>query len=207
MKAIFIFILVTLFFYLTPSVSAHNSEIGASRISPASPLYFLKSVREILELKFAPSTGIRASRQLEFATRRIRETVSLSGDSKENLIAPTMEKYWSHLRELFGITDLHNENQLLQIQNSLKLHADALEDLYFEISDPRAQRSVRTSIFRISVWENDLIEKLLSVDEVSIAEQFREAKINACTFLANEASSSALNEIERSLFAERSGGC
>lgn len=199
--------LLLMLFIFVPLVNAQDL-IGQSRITPASPLYFLKSVREIIELKFAPTTHVRAVRQLEFATRRIREANSLAGTEREDLIVPTLEKYASHLGELMGITDLYNESMLSSIENSMHIHTKTLDNLYGTISDPDAKRSVRTAVFRIAEWQGSLILKLNSIkDSQSSAEKLRVVKANACAFLAREASSSALNEIENELFEERAKKC
>lgn len=213
MKKLLTFLLILFIFAASAlggaasSAYAHNNELGSSRINPASLFYFLKSVREILELKLSPATNIRAARELEFANRRIREANSLAGSSREDLISPTLEKYWSHLGQLFGITDLYNPGQLLQIRNSFNIHTDALADLYWESSHPQARRSLRLAIFRISLMEDNYIKKLNSLGQIIEAEQFKDIKLKACNFLTQEASSSALNENERLLYQDRSQKC
>ena len=55
----------------TPSVGFDVSSIGYSRLSPNSPLYFLKAVREIVELKLAATEKVKVLRYMEFAERRL----------------------------------------------------------------------------------------------------------------------------------------
>lgn len=76
-----------------------GNDIGVSKITPASFFYFLKTVRENLEMKLALTPHVKLIRQLEFATRRLRETKSLVG-GREDLIQPTMERYWSYINSL-----------------------------------------------------------------------------------------------------------
>src|SRR3989344_5655222 len=83
-------------------------DIGQSKIHPAHPLYFLKTIRENLEMRLVSTHRVKLIRQMEFATRRLREVKSLIGNSHEDLIEPTLERYWSHVRELLekGLIDL-----------------------------------------------------------------------------------------------------
>lgn len=161
-------------FFISPAY-AQGDNIGSSRIDASSPLYFLKSVREILELKFADTNQIKAIKQLEFATRRIGEVKSLAGTSREDLIEPTLEKYAWHLDKLNG-----NEN--------LSAQMNVLQEVFKVVSDPKAKRSIRLAIFRIS-------------------EKFVAPRLSACSFLSKEASSSALNEVEKVVLKERADKC
>jgi len=72
-----IFVVVSLFtFYFLlftfPYPAFAVDDIGQSKIYPTSPLYFLKSVKEILELKFAPTSEIKAIRYLEFSNATVK---------------------------------------------------------------------------------------------------------------------------------------
>lgn len=184
-----------------------SGSFGQSRISPASPLYFLKSIREILELKLAPSTHIRSLRELEFANRRIREVNSLVNTSHEDLIQPTLEKYWSGLGQLIGISDLRDENQAEQISRSIISHMSFLQEIFSRLSDPAAKRSVRATIFRLSEWDNRLISKLNTAKHPNFANRILSSRLSACRFLSKEASSSALNEVESAVFLARARQC
>ena len=88
---------------LSASMSAEilptGNDIGISKITPASFFYFLKTIRENLEMKMALTPHVKQIRLLEFATRRLREAKSLIG-IKEDLISPTLERYWFHINSL-----------------------------------------------------------------------------------------------------------
>lgn len=183
-KALFL-ILFALFLLNSPVYAA---EIGSSRIHPVSPLYFLKSVREILELKFAQTSQVKAIRQLEFATRRIREVKSLALTSRQDLIEPTLERYAWHLQELKGTVNHNDFGMLNKVNESLITQMNVLQEVFTKVSDPRAKRSIRLAIFRIS-------------------EKFAALRSVACNFLVKEASSSALNEVEREVLLERTQKC
>ncbi len=59
------------------NVFAIENDIGFSKITPDSPIYFLKALRENFELKLALTPHVKLVRQLEFATRRLREAKTL----------------------------------------------------------------------------------------------------------------------------------
>lgn len=179
--------LILLLTFVSP-VFAQTDIIGKSRITPASPLYFLKGVREILELKFAGTTNVRAIRQLEFATRRIREVKSLALTNQQNLIEPTLEKYAWHLQELKGLVHPKDVGMVNKVNESLTTQINVLQEVYKQTGDPKVKRSIRLAVFRIS-------------------EKFTAAGPAACSFLSKEASASGLNEVERGVLSERGQKC
>lgn len=193
-------------FYVTP-VFAQGDALGEAQINAASPLYFLKSVREILELEFAGTTYVRAVRKLEFANRRIREVKSLVDTTRQDLIGPTLEKYWSELQELSGLISLKDKDTAEQVSGTVVLHMDALQKAYTEISNFEARRSIRTAVNRLSQWEQLLIDKLNLAEQSDLAQKVVNSKLSACDFLAKEASSSALNEVEKVILSERAQKC
>ncbi|MFH1536265.1 MAG: DUF5667 domain-containing protein [Patescibacteria group bacterium] len=179
-------IIITSLFMIHPAFA--TGDIGSSRINPSSPLYFLKGVREILELKFAGTTKVRALRQLEFATRRIREVKSLGNTSRQDLIEPTLERYAWHLQELKGIVHPKDIAMVNKVNEQITFQLNALQEVFKVASDPKAKRSIRLAVFRIS-------------------EKFAASRPAACNFLSKEASSSALNEVEKVVLKERTDKC
>ncbi len=174
-------LILCLLFTVTCTLStAYASEnIGQSRISPASPLYFLKTIRENIELKFAATPRVGQIRQLEFATRRLREVKSLIPITRQDLIEPTLERYWYHLQAV------DNAGEVLGI------HIETLESIYSQVSNKRARMAIRATVNRI----------------VQRADLLGSAKVPACNFLTKEASSSGLNEVEREILSGRGSNC
>lgn len=203
-----IVVLLTFNFLLfTFPVYAQAPDIGQSSIHPASPLYFLKSVRETLELKFTKTTHTRALRQLEFSTRRIREVNSLVETGREDLIWPTLERYVSHLQELKGLVNLQDEDMSARVSRGITAQMDALLAVSQKVSDVSAKRSLRTTIYRLSEYEQLIIDKLNSFNKYPHAKKLAASKLQACNFLSQEASGSALNEVERVVLAGRAQKC
>lgn len=201
------FLILTALFLLSSPVHAQALDLGQSRLHPASPLYFLKSVREALELKFAGTTNVRALRQLEFSTRRIREVKSLVKTSRQDLITPTLERYWWHIRELNGILTLTDENMVGKASDATTAQMNVLQTIYQQVTNPAAKRSIRTTVNRLSEWEQGVADKLNLLRQTSVARKLLISKLSGCNFLSKEASHSALNDVERVVLTERAKVC
>lgn len=188
-------------------VFAQEDDIGLSQITPASPLYFLKSIREVLELKFAGTTRIRAIRELEFATRRVREVKSLANTTRQDLIEPTLYQYLFHLEEFIGIADLKDPDFATQASKNITAQMNALQVVYGHVSNKRALMSIRATINNLSKLDLKLIDRLNLAGRRLPAEQIFFSRLSACNFLGKEASSSALNEVEKAVFVKRASEC
>lgn len=171
------------------SAYAQENDIGISLIHPASPFYFLKAIRENLELKFALTSRVKFFRHLEFATRRLRETKALI-PGNEDLIPPTLEKYSSHLKTLPD-KDLEDKETQIRIKESLVVHLETLQKIYDQVSNRRAKMAIRASLNRI-IQRKDLPDYAI---------------LPVCSLFAKEASSSALNQTEKVVYLERSQKC
>lgn len=213
MRVNFISLIFTFWVYLflgfCGSVLAQGEEfeIGKSVIHPAHPLYFLKSVREILELKFAPTSEIKSIRYLEFAQRRIREVKSLVAVQRPDLIAPTLEHYLAHLQKVLGLTNLKDEAKAREVLDTVYIHLQNLEDVYSKVAHEPAKRSIRATVFRVWEWHNLLKERLNPKLQARLNGSLSTTQNKICHFLAKEASSSALNEVEQEVLLERVQKC
>lgn len=174
---------------ISATIQPTGNDIGVSKITPASSFYFLKTIRETLEMKFAGTSRVRMFRQLEFATRRLRETKSLIPDH-EDLIPPTLERYWSHLSSL-PQKDIKDQEIETRIKQGLIVHLEVLEQIYNKVTNKFAKMAIRSTINRMSQRE-----------DLSFM-----GKIRACNFLQKEATSSALEEVEREILWERAQNC
>lgn len=173
------------FAQITPT----GNDIGASRISPASVVYFLKTVRENLEMKLAFTPHVKLIRQLEFATRRLREVKSLVA-GREDLIQPTLERYWSHISALPD-KDLSDEEVATRIKESLTVHLEVLEQIYHKVTNKSAKMALRAAVNRI-------VQRM----DLSVS-----SRISACRFLEREATSIALTEVEKEILIQRAKDC
>lgn len=202
-----IFVLLSTVHCTLYPILAQEDNIGQSQINPSSPLYFLKAVREVLELKFAATTNTKALRQLEFATRRIREVKSLVKTPRQDLIEPTLYRYLSNMQELTGLVNLKDNDSASQVIDLAGLHMTILQAVYGQVSDLRARMSIRVTVDKLSEWDQQLIGRLDLIKQPSLINKVTALKLSGCNFLAREASSSALNEVERVVLLERAQKC
>lgn len=168
---------------------ANEDQIGQSRLDPSSPFYFLKTIRENLELKFAGIPRVRLLRELEFATRRLREVKALMVKDQD-LIPPTLEKYKAHLNSLPD-KNLEDGEVLTRIKESMNVHFEVLESIYNQVTNPRVKMSIRA-----------VINKLAQRPDLP-----NYTRLPICNFLSKEASSSALNDTEKAVLTDRAQKC
>jgi len=185
----FLLVFLTFNFYLLTFPAYAFEDIGLSKIHPAHPAYFLKGVRENLEMKFAQTDNVKNLRTLEFATRRLRETRALI-NINQDFIPPALERYTAHLNSL---SDKHQENdQFVPIlQHNLQIHLQTMENIYHQASSPRARRFIRSAMNRV-IQRGDVP---------------RQTKLSICLLFAKEASSSALSQTEQYVLENRAGKC
>lgn len=207
MKKFLALLIIFVFFFSVYPVFAQDNNIGESRINPASPLYFLKGVREVVELKFTKTSGDKALLQLEFATRRIREVNSLAKTSRQDLIVPTIVRYLSNLESLTGVAYLGNVIFATKITDSVTTQMTFLQSVYSQISDSNARRSIRSTVNSLTGWDDKLILKLNEQKDDSLAQKVNDSRLSGCSFLSKEASASGINEVEKSILFERGQKC
>lgn len=187
---------------------AQGSDIGQSIIHPAHPLYFLKTVREIMELKLAGTAHIRGLRHMEFTTRRIREVNSLIRVNHPDLIPPTLEKYWLNLSQLLGLVNFKDQTLANQVLEAITAHLITLQRAYQQTDNPQAKMAIRTTVNRVSEWNGKLWDRLTLDDQVKLSPRLAASQKLACNFLSGEASSAAyLNEVERVVLLDRAEKC
>ncbi|MEK7617062.1 MAG: DUF5667 domain-containing protein [Patescibacteria group bacterium] len=180
-----------IFFSACNIALAQTSDIGQSQIHPSHPLYFLKTVRENLEMHFAQTPRVKMVRQLEFATRRLREVKTLLQIKDWDLVEPTMERYWFHMNTVLKYRP-REEWLTLLLNYTISTHLNVLENIYGRMNEKRAKMSVRTTVHRILKY-SDIIEA---------------PRLKGCDFLAKEATSSSdLNQTERVILSERAEEC
>lgn len=198
------FILTALFF----SIPVYASEdIGYSTIHPASPLYFLKSSKEILELKFAKESQEKGLKYLEFAERRIREAKSLINVNRADLIPPVLERYWSNLNKTLGLLNFKDQPFSSQVIEKIKQHIMVLETLQKQTENQKAKIAIGTVIYRLSGWQAKLLERLTPEIKTQLSLEIAENNSLICNFLSKESSSSALNQTEKAVLLARAQKC
>lgn len=199
------------YFSACSSVFAQSSE--QSSIHPAHPLYFLKAIREILEIKTAGTENIKVLRYLEFSTRRIREVNSLVNKNPD-LIPPTLEKYWLNLSKLNGLVNVGDKDLINLVSNSLNHHINLLDDVYNQTDHKRAKMAIRLTINRLFEENKLLYDKINQIingqSNPLLEEELKKITLNqvlVCNLLVKQASESALNDVEQIVLKERANKC
>lgn len=191
---------------LALSVDQIDNYVGQSIIHPAHPLYFLKAVRENIETKFSTNPKQKFIRKIEFLERRIREVKSLIYFKNEYLIDPTIEKYTQILNELEGM-DTQKRDQVNMARDEVSNHLLIMIKYYPQLENSRAKLSFRRTISKISEWNINLSDRLTYGGYTDLAEKQIKLNSPACEFLKKEASTSALNDVERLVFSKRADIC
>lgn len=203
---VFSFILSIVHFQFSIPLYA-SEDIGYSVIHPASPLYFLKSAKEILELKFAKESQEKGLKYLEFAERRIREAKSLINVNRADLIPPVLERYWSNLNKTLGLLNFKDQPFSSQVIEKIKQHIMVLETLQKQTENQKAKIAIRTAVYRLSGWQAKLLERLTPEIKAQLSLEIAENNSLICNFLSKESSSSALNQTEKAVLLARAQKC
>lgn len=181
-------------------------DIGESLIHPASPLYFLKALREKIEFTLAGSTDAKAQRQLEFSQRRLREVNALIKKNRQDLVDSTLERYKFHLSEAQNLSN-NSEGLTAKVGEATARHLDVLQRVYDQVGNPRAKQAIRAAIERNEEHIRKLLQKLSLVEQQKLIRQTAKRQAMACIFLEREASGSGLNDTERQYLGQKVKDC
>ena len=176
--------------------ASHSANFGESLIYPASPLYFLKAMREKIEVFLDGSQKTKAMRQVEFAQRRLREVASLIKHNRQDLIPPTLEQYKLHLQNVGNLTS-RDEDLQLSAGETVSSHLDVLEGFYGSTGEERAKQAIRAAIVGAQDFNSSLLKDLSLPKQQKLIDKIAKPQALACQFLMREASSEALNDTER----------
>lgn len=197
--SIILVILAGVIFFSCPLALANDYQISPSRLHPASPFYFVKTIKENLELKFTGSNSDYNLKYFEFAQRRIKEISSLVRVNRVDLIPSTLEKYWSSLNKV----SLSGDQMIRQVTAQINF----LESVYHQIEDPAAKRSIRLTLFKIMQWNSKVLNSLTPEENIKFSAQINQNHNLICNLFSKEASSSGLNDTEKLVLLERFQKC
>jgi hypothetical protein len=186
----FSLILVFVLFTSCNTVYALEENVGKAMLYPSNPFYSLKTIREGIEMQFAGTKRTRLLRQLEFATRRLREAKALEGSSNEDLIQRTMEYYWKSLNTVLSSQPM-DDTLVILLNHVIAIHFKEFENLYSDLSSEKAKRAIRALITKMGRYEH------IPTD----------VKVKICNFLLRESTSSTLNKSEQAIYRLRAQEC
>ncbi|QQG43014.1 MAG: hypothetical protein HYW45_02265 [Candidatus Daviesbacteria bacterium] len=183
-------------------------DIGESLIAPNSPLYFLKSVRESIEMMFTTTPKAQVARNLEFATRRLREVNTLIRKKRQDLIPSAMERYHFYIQEAGRKAFSAKDTQLqITVGEQVARQLEVLQRIYDQVGDERAKIAIRAAIFRLENFYNEFLPKLDLTTQQKLIGQVAGRLAFACNFLTREATSSGLNDTEKVKLQDEVGKC
>ncbi|MBI2600382.1 hypothetical protein HYW42_00345 [Candidatus Daviesbacteria bacterium] len=200
------FVLFLIFFALPVGVFASVPEIGQSQISPASAGYFLKMVKEDIELKLAQTDNVKFMRQMEFAVRRLREVKSLISEKREDLIEPNLIKYQDHIKKLERYSSGNQDLQVLADER-IATHINLLISLYPNIKNTRAQLSIRAAVQNLEKRNRQEIKRLDKDLRAKVWGKTSLTQKLACEFLQKESTNSVLTQAEKKLVNIKAEEC
>src|SRR3989344_6673480 len=181
-------------------------DLGESLVHPGSPLYFLKTLREKIEVALDGTPETKSMRQVEFAQRRLREVNSLVKARKQDLIPQTLEAYKVHLQKAEQFSKI-DEELTVKVGEAIARHLDVLQRVYDNVGNPTAKAAIRAAIERSEEQNSRLIEKLSTVPQQKLIRKIAGRQAYACNFLMREATSSGLNDSERESLKKRVETC
>ena len=84
---------------------------------------------------------------------------------------------------------------------------DFVQQLYGTTGEPKAQIALRSAIQKVEEHSRELLAKLSLPKQQELIGKIARSQAVACNFLTREASSSALNDTERSVLSEKATAC
>lgn len=191
-KFLFVILILTLCIFNFPSKVLAATDLGFASLSPASPFYFLQTIKEGFELKFS-SASKKIFKNLDFASTRLKEVNSLANTPSEDLIVPVLLRYQSNLN--FVPDHGLSANESTRIEKGLRLQMQDLQDVYDLVRNSRAKRSVRAAVYALT--------RRLDLQS--------DAKKSGCQFLSTAAAdldnSEKLSSTEKLILSQRAQQC
>lgn len=188
-------------------ISIPGPVFAQARISPSSPLFFLKAVRENIELSLALTKQVRRIRTLEFAGRRLREVNSLIGTPDE----PLIESSLLHYRKLTGDLDkltTSGEDLKVWAAEGEGEHLNTLLDDYPKISDRNAKGSVLATIEVLESHNRALAGTIKdSIQKRELIDRIATSQARTCNFYAQRLKDGNLNDVNKTILAKLLGKC
>lgn len=182
-------------------------DVGRSLISPNSPLYFLKNLREKLEIKTSPDEKTKAIRELEFSIRRIREVKSLIKSGKEDLVPATLEKYKEHLKNSKSWLRTVGADSMVEAGSGVARHLYVLKSLYLEATTKEAKRALMGASKAAYDYNNKLMEDLSVGEQQALIKNIALRQAAFCQFLAALSDDSLWNQTELAVLKEELAKC
>lgn len=180
-------------------------DVGEALIPPNSPLYFLKILREKIELALTFSQEGKVVRQLEFAQRRLREVNKLIKNKKQDLIGETMAKYRDHINQALAAAS--SDDLKVKVGEAISRHLDVLQRVYDGVGNETAKAAIRGNIERAAEHNRTLLAKLDTVKQKLLIKKTVLRQALACKFLGRESTASGISDNEKKTLRAKFADC
>jgi colicin import membrane protein len=192
---------------LKPTVlDAGAVDVGESLIPPTSPLYFLKSLRERLEMALTFSSEGKVIRQLEFAQRRLREVRSLVKNKHQEEIDETLVSYQKHIEQAENFAK-DNEDLKIKVGEAVSRHSDVLQKVYDSVGNMEAKEALLENITRAQVQTETILQSVNETRQKILNDNVSLRLTISCNFLGRESTSSAVSEEKKVLLKAKFVEC
>ncbi len=178
-----------------------SGELTAAEISPASWLFFIRTLKENFEYSFAED---KLAKKFEFPKNRVKEAYSAHQDGREDLIEPLMEEY-RNLYSYFYSSPFGNVK--VKMIQRFSSDINLLVALYGEVEDERAKRAIRASIDRIQAYNWKVLTDPNIIQGTDLLAEVKPSLFMACNLIGNEAKDPSLNQAESAILEEKFNQC
>lgn len=191
----------------TPSAKMEigKVEIGQSVISPHTPLYALKTVKESFEMFLSQTSNVYQARQLEFSIRRLREINTLIAQKREDLTPNLIEHYLQQIQNYLHIEGDTLETRIKKSAETSR-QMEVLYNLYNKSQNLDARRVIRWAIIRLEE-ENRLLIEEIKGSNLEVSDKLNLSQTLICEFLDKESKSQELNQSQQVITAEYVTNC
>lgn len=181
-------------------------DVGHALIAPDSPFYFIKAIKERIEMALASTDDVKASRQLEFAQRRLREVNTLVDHKRQDLVRPTLAKYQT---EVQNAEDLSSNSQDLQtrVGEALARNIDVLQRVYDQVGNETAKAAILENIQRAESRVRETTQNLPTGAQQKFIGNTAAYQAAACKFFLRESTASALPAADKLQLQQKIKDC
>lgn len=160
----------------TPSA---EEEIYTPKLLPDSPFYFLKRIKEGIELFLAQAPEAKAEKYAELATRRIAEAKVMIKRNKNQFVVKLMEKHQEHLDKAEKKIEEAKEKGkdvervLAIVAEATSIHQKVLADVYEKVPE-QAKEAIEHAMEVSSRGQERALEAISKEKREQLRQHFEE---------------------------------
>ena len=163
----------------TSPAEAVEEPIYTPRLLPDSPFYFLKRIKERIELFLAQAPEAKAEKYAELATRRIAEAKVMIKRNKNQFVVKLMEKHQEHLDKAEKKIEEAREKGkdvervLAIVAEATSIHQKVLADVYEKVPE-QAKEAIEHAMEVSSRGQERALEAISKEKREQLRQHFEE---------------------------------